>query len=358
MTVWALLDGLLRYCCDAAAGCKNHSQADELARPQTLVLVVEARLQVDRSGRLVDHVVDQGQLAFSQLLLAVAAVGADDERSLLIVFVDVVEGFLRQGEAERDRFQLGDHDECSVVARVHNVALVNEPGSKATIDRRTDLGVAEVDFCGIDLRLVTLDRRLQLGNLGLLLIVALPRLPSGSQKLFIALEISLGTGQVRLILLFCCLRLPQRGLVRARIDLKKQVSLFDVLALLEIGLDDLPVDPAFDCNRVIGLNRADAVQEHRDVLDSDRSSGDWYRLAGGLCRRLRHVLFHPQAQKDRGRDQDKDRGSTDQTPRHPERLRGPQPIKGRTSIIDVLYESLLYSLPVVSVARRPSGVRG
>ena len=99
----------------------------------------------------------QGKLALGQLLLAVAAVGADHERSPLIIFVDLVEGFLRQSEADKDRLQLRDHDERGVVVRVYNIALVDEPSSEATIDRRTDLGVAKVDLGGIDLRRITLD---------------------------------------------------------------------------------------------------------------------------------------------------------------------------------------------------------
>jgi hypothetical protein len=90
---------------------------------------------------------------------------------------------------------------------VHDIALVDEPRPEAAIDRRTDVRVPEVDLGSVDLSFVTLDSGLQLRNLSLLLVVALPRLPSRGQKFFVALEIGLGADQVCLILLFRRLRL-------------------------------------------------------------------------------------------------------------------------------------------------------
>src|SRR5437899_572444 len=103
---------------------------------------------------------------------------------------------------------------------MHQIAFVDEPRSEAPVDRRTDIGIAEVELGGIDLRLVALDRSLQLPDSCLLLVIALPRLPSGADQLFIAVEIELGAGQLRLVLLFGRLRLLECRLIGTRVDLE------------------------------------------------------------------------------------------------------------------------------------------
>ena len=131
----------------------------------------------------------------------------------MLLFADVVEGLLRQCEADKDRLYLRDRDERGVVARAHEIALVDEPRTEPPVDRRTDVGVAEVELGSLDLRFVALDRRLQLGDQRLLLVIALPGLAPGADELLIPFEIDLGAGQLRLVLLLCCLRLLQRRLI-------------------------------------------------------------------------------------------------------------------------------------------------
>ena len=58
---------------------------------------------------------------------------------------------------------------------------------------------------------------------------------------------------------------------------------------LNVDLDDLAVDPALDRDHVVGLHRADAVQEHRDILGGDGSGGDRDPRRRRLGRRLRHI---------------------------------------------------------------------
>ena len=175
---------------------------------------------MDRAGRLVDHIVDQCQLALGQLFFAVAARGADDKRGFLVVFLDIVEGFLRQSEADKDRLQLGDHDQRRVVIRMHEIADIDQLCAQTTVDRRADIGIAEVKFGIRDLRCITLDRGLKLLDRRLLLVVALLCLPSGSKKFLIPFEVELGAGQLRLVLFLGCLRRLKRRLIGARIDLE------------------------------------------------------------------------------------------------------------------------------------------
>ena len=60
-------------------------------------------------------------------------------------------------------------------ARLHQIADIDEPQAGNPIDRRGDRAVGDVKLGGIDLRLVALNRRLQLLNRRALRIVFLPR---------------------------------------------------------------------------------------------------------------------------------------------------------------------------------------
>src|SRR5205814_554576 len=102
---------------------------------------------------------------------------------------------------------------------------------------------------------------------------------------FIPLQVELGARQLRLVLLLRRLRLLQRSLVRARIDLKEGVSRLDVLAFLEVDFYDLAVNPALDGNHIVRLDRADPLQEYRNVGGGDSAGGDRGRLRRGLRRR-------------------------------------------------------------------------
>ena len=64
----------------------------------------------------------------------------------------------------------------------------------------------------------------------LLLIVALPGLIAGAEQLRVALEIELGAGELRLVLLLGRLGLLERRLERPRIDLEQRIAGLDLLA--------------------------------------------------------------------------------------------------------------------------------
>ena len=81
-----------------------------------------------------------------------------------------------------------------------------------------------------------------------------------------ALEVALGVLELRLVLRLLRLRLVERGLERARVDLRQQVARLHVLALGERDLHQLPVDARADRHGVVGLDRADAVEPDRHVL--------------------------------------------------------------------------------------------
>jgi len=72
---------------------------------------------------------------------------------------------------------------------VDQIADIDQLCAQTTVDRRADIGIAEVKFGIRDLRCITLDRGLKLLDRRLLLVVALFCLPSGSKKFLIPFEV-------------------------------------------------------------------------------------------------------------------------------------------------------------------------
>src|SRR3984957_8635300 len=329
IAIRAVLDGLRGHRRDFPPGREDYAQADELAGPQPFVIIVKARLEVNRASRLVNGVAVKCQLAFGELLLAVPAVGIDDQRRTLMVLPHVVERLLRQCEAHKDRLHLRDRDKRRVVVRMHEIALVDEFRAEAPVDWRANIAIAEIEFGGIDLRLITLDRSLQLSDRCLLLVVALPGLPPRADQLFITVEIQLGADELRLVFLLIGLRLLKRRLKRARVNLEERLALLDILALLEIDLDDLSVDPALDRDHVVGLDRAEAVEENRATWAGVRPRRDRASRRRRLCLRRWHLSAVVQSPQHDDCHQRKDYDCSDRTPYHSERLRTQAPMWAR-----------------------------
>src|SRR5262249_17826295 len=151
---------------------------------------------------------------------------------------------------------LGDHDEGRIVTRAHEIALVDEPRPEPAINRGTDVGIAEIELGGADLRLIRFDRGLKLRDKSLLLIVALLGLVPGGNELRVSFEVGLSPNELRLVFLFYRERLLEGGLIRPGIDLEERISLLNILALLELDLDNLTIRPALDRHRVVRLNGA------------------------------------------------------------------------------------------------------
>src|SRR5207249_2450418 len=86
----------------------------------------------------------------------------------------------------------------------------------------------------------------------------------------------LGDGAVALEL---SARLGERGLIGARIDLKEQVSLPDVLTFPESHLRDFPRHACLDRDRRVRLDVPDRADLNRDVLPGGRSHRDRNRLS-------------------------------------------------------------------------------
>ncbi len=201
-----------------------------------------------------------------------------------LLLVDLVKVLLRHREADENRLQLRDRDEAGRVGRPHHVAGIDQPHAEPAVDRGADIGKAEIEPGILDLRLIGLDRGLQLLHQRLLLVIGLPRLGPGREELAPAGEIGLRADELRLVLLLRRHRLVERGLERAGIDLDQRRAGLDVLAFGKGDLDDLAVDPALDRDHVERLDRADRIQEDRHVGGRDNAGGD--RNPGRGRRRL------------------------------------------------------------------------
>jgi hypothetical protein len=81
-----------------AAGLDEKVGIDEIARPQRLILVAKERLQADGGGGLVDHVVDQQELAGREREAIVLVEGGHLDRTALQGLAHVGERGRRQRE--------------------------------------------------------------------------------------------------------------------------------------------------------------------------------------------------------------------------------------------------------------------
>ncbi len=119
--------------------------------------------------RLCDLVVDEEKPALVELDLVVLAVGDHLHRGLSPSGPESAAGrFLRKRKDQGNRLDLCDHDETVGIRRMNDVADVDLPDACYSRDGRGQAGVAQLNFCLIDQRLVRLDGGLQLVDLGLL----------------------------------------------------------------------------------------------------------------------------------------------------------------------------------------------
>ena len=153
------------------------------------------------------------------------------------------------------------------------VADVDEPRAEAAVDRRADIGVAEVELAVSICASSPLIAACSCGDQRLLLVIALPGLDSRSRSAGHSASRSswaLASCASSFCLAACACRAPPD---RAAGRSATAVAGLDLLALVEVDLDDLAVDPALDRDHVVGLHRADAVEEDRHIGRRDRAGG-------------------------------------------------------------------------------------
>ena len=134
-----------------------------------------------------------------------------------------------------------------MIAGMHDVAGVDLAEADAPVDRRGDGGIAELRLGALDAGLVGLDGRLQIVDLGLLLIDRLLRAGALVHQVLEAGEVLLVGDELRLVLgaswLWPDRARPGRGVDRRSPSVS---PLLDVLAFDEIHALQLAVDLAVD----------------------------------------------------------------------------------------------------------------
>ena len=212
---------------------QKQSRIDELAWPEPTLRIGEVGAQLNCAGGLNDLIVDEDELALVELGLVILAVGVDRKRAFRHLLLDLGECFLREREDHRDRLNLRDIDKAVRISRMNDVADIDLANAGDAIDRRGELGVAQIDAGRIDQRFVRFDRGLQLAELSLLRFDQLGRRKPLCPKLGVAIEIGLRIDQLGLIALAVGDRLVELCLIGARINLGQRVTLVHGLSLLE-----------------------------------------------------------------------------------------------------------------------------
>ena len=264
-------------------GRDQDADADELARPQPLVLIGKFRLQPDRAGGLIDLIVDQQQVALGQLLLVVLIEGENRDGAAQHRFAHRAEVALRQRENHRARLDLGQHRERIGIGGVDDVADVDLAKADDAVDRCHDRRISELGLRRLDGALVGVDRSLEMIDLGLLQVDVLLGLEILGRERREPRKILLGIDQLRLIVGLLGHGLIEDGLERRRVDLRQHVALVDLLALAEVDGNQLAGDLGADGDGVEGRHGAERVVIDRDVVlgrfgDRDRD----HRRAGDL----------------------------------------------------------------------------
>src|SRR5208282_3432494 len=96
----------------------------------------------------------------------------------------------------------------------------------------------------------------------------------------VARQVELRVLETRLVLRLLRNRLIERRLIRARVDLNKNITLLDHLALLEVDLDDFAIDAAPHQHSLVRLYSAKPIQVDWKVSLFRLRDGDW---DGGFC---------------------------------------------------------------------------
>ena len=215
----------------------------------------------DVAARLVHRVVDEGEMAMRKRRQSIRTQRLDrhDPRGERVV--DRRHVLLGRRENDRDRLQLDDRHYPRGVARVDDVAGIDQTEAGLPHQGRADRRVVfQLGLGVVDRGLIPLDLRGELIDHRLLRVELLARRGVLFLEESIALQVVLRVLQRRFVLGLLPERLIEGRLVGPRIDLGENITHLHHLALFEINLGDLAVDPAAHRDRVVRLDDAEAAE--------------------------------------------------------------------------------------------------
>ncbi len=249
------------------SGREDESRINKFSRPQFQILVRESGLQLHRAGRLIDLVVDhcERSLADRGGITAIECRHREDRSSRRLRSA-ISANPAPARENDRDRFELRNHNDSARIRGVDNVADIDQPKSRAPIDRRLDLGVIKLGLRALDRGLIGLHGRGELPGLSFRRVEVLSIDHLFLQQVGIARERRLRVCELGLVLSFFANCLIKRFLKWARIDLSQQVAGFDVLTFLEEHLLQFPINARVDGHRVERLHRSEPLEINRHIL--------------------------------------------------------------------------------------------
>jgi hypothetical protein len=186
-TVWS---GLTRYTKGALSVALNghcrdqggvmlrfnqKSRVHELVWEKSVFFVGKLRPELDGTGGWVNLIIDGQKVSSTEPVLQRAVIRFDGQPNPMLELVDHRRnGVLGDSKDNRNRLELGDHNQASGVSRLNEVPRIHQAQPDAPADRRGDAGVDKLHFDTFDQSLIVLNGAFELAHKGYLRIVLLP----------------------------------------------------------------------------------------------------------------------------------------------------------------------------------------
>jgi hypothetical protein len=301
LPLWPLLHGVERDRQTIVLHLRYDPDIDEHAGPQLAILIGKDRFERNRSGSGIRLVIERGERAGIKLSLAVCVQRNDFDRTPCESLLDVRDVGCTQCKHHADRLDLVDHHQSIRLARktpcrarVNDVADIEEPNSGDAVKWHHQFRIAQLGFGVLDRRLVGFDNGLDLGVFRSLRRNLLLRRKALFFQRDVPAEVDPPIFKMRLVAGKVGLRLVEPRVIGARIELRQELALFDVLAVLEVDAEDLFRDHAAHRSRIERRHIADPGQHDREILSLDRVAmtgtgcGGLGIAAPGLCAKCCH----------------------------------------------------------------------
>src|SRR6185369_11996607 len=262
----------------------QQTRVHELIRKKGAVAIRKSRFQLDRAGGRVDLVIERKQRARRKLRLLRPIECIDCKPvTTMQLLSNLRQIILSNTEEHVDRLQLRDDEHAVGISGMNDVAGIDEAQTNPSCDRRRDPAIRELNVRIIYLPLIELHNALELVDRGHLRVELLFRNRVLAVRNLITTEIDVRIFQEGFVALILTLCLFELSLKRTRVNLCKQVALFDHLTFAVVDAHQLTVDATLNRDRVHRRNRAERVDINADASllghgNRDRHTGRrWWR---------------------------------------------------------------------------------
>src|SRR4051812_5629482 len=171
-----------------------------------------------------------------------------------------------QREQDADRLHLGHDDQSVGVRGLDDIADVDHPYARNTVERCGQRRIAQLGVCVVDRGLIGFNRTLQLCNLIALVGHLLVSRKTTAEQWQVAIEVNLHIRKLGLVAAQLRLDLRKPRLIWSGIDLGEDVATMDLLAFNEVDRLQHPGDLAADRSGVQRLNGSQSAEDDRYVV--------------------------------------------------------------------------------------------